>query len=208
MAAFKSKSKKKSSTKRSKSINLNPSAIMAAAADKASSFIAKAEKALPLDCNLTEKQRHTALGLQIVSTDALAAAVGILETDGKSFPTYDLQEIEAAHRFETSMKDVLARATTLVTKIETSILKRRVGAAEQALGLYASLKAAGRTDGNFLTSIDRMANEVSPRRRARSRKAAAHAQAPQPTAPAAVTHTPAATPVITNGASAPSALHS
>lgn len=62
------------------------------------------------------------------------------------------------------MKGVLTQARALASKIETSLLKRRVNAAEQALG--PSLKAAGRTDGNFIASIDALASEVVPRRRA------------------------------------------
>lgn len=150
-------------------------------ATKAVQTIRALEQKLPLE-DLTERERHTALGLKHVPIAVLGDAVDILDKDGAKYPGFDVSLLRDAHGYEAAMRTIVSAAEDLVEKIHRSVLKRRTPAIQESLDLYAATKAAARRDGGAVSAMERLAAHVAPRGRGRH---------------------PAAAPVTSNGATAP-----
>ena len=205
-------------------------ASISAAAKTALALIGQAQKALPLTLGLGDKARKSALKMQVVPSELLTEAASFLATNGTSYP-FDTGSIQEAAQIEQSMNQVVAAATSLISRAQSTVLEQRGPAMEQALALYATLKAKARTDSSVRATVTKMEPLVNTRKAPHQRKqqritaktkkvAALNASlakdgAPLPAAPpepVAVTPAPVATPAAapaataapgSNGASAP-----
>lgn len=182
-------------------------------ATKAVEAIRALEQTLPLS-DLTERERHMALGLMHVPTAVLGDAADILEKDGDKFPGFDASLLRDAQGYETAMRGIASAAEDLVEKIHRSVLKRRTPAIQASLDLYAATKAAARRDGGAVSAMDRLAAHVTTSRSRGRHSAVAPvaskgATAPQPPAgqvPADTKSGGSSTPVTVNvAANAPHA---
>ena len=205
------------------------SATINAAAKTALTLISQAQKALPLTSGLGVKARKSALKLQILPSELMTEAANFLATNGTSYP-FDGEAIQQAAQLEQSLNQVVSAATNLVGRAQSSVLEQRGPAMEQALALYATLKAKSRTDSSVRDTVAKMEPLVNTRKtphqrkqqriKAKTRKVAAlsaslakdGASPSAPPEPVAATPAPVATPAaapaattapVSNGASAP-----
>ena len=189
-----------------------PPSSISDAASAAVQLIIQAQSSLPLEDGLVEKARKSALGLQHVSTEALAESASILETVGSRFPTFDAKEARDAVTYEQSMGEVVSRASALIGRVQASILQRRSKAADQTLALYAVLKGQSRVDGSLRDSVRRLTpllnTRTNPhqtkkqRTRAKEKKASPTAPPAAPVAVGTAAPEPSPAPTTTTGSAA------
>jgi hypothetical protein len=199
------------------------------AAKAALSFISQAQSVLPLTLGLGIKARKNALKMQVLPSDLLTEAATFLATNGKSYPVFDGEAIAQAAQIEQSLTQVVTAATNLVSRAQSTVLEQRGPAMEQALALYATLKARSRTDSSVRDTVTKMEPLVNTRKaphqrrdqriKAKTKKVAAlsaslakDVASSAPPEPVAAAPAPGATPPaapaataapVSNGASAP-----
>jgi len=202
--------------------NPNPSASLTTAAKTAVSLISQAQNALPLTAGLGEKARKSALKLQIMPSELLTEAATFLAANAQRYPMFNAEDAQNAAQLEAALNQVVASAGTLISRAQSTVLEQRGPAIEEALALYAALKAHSRTDSSVRDAVARMEPLVNTRKsphqtkeqrvKAKAKKLAElNAQAATSGAtPAATTESTAAPPAAPaspapNGASAPPA---
>jgi hypothetical protein len=200
------------------------------AAKTALSLISQAQKALPLTPGLGDKARQSAVKMQVLPSDLMTEAANFLATNAASYPVFDGEAIQGAAQVEQSMNQVVTAASNLVSRARSTVLEHRGPAMEQALALYATLKAQSRTDSSVRDTVAKMEPLVNTRKtphqrkqqriKAKTKKVAAlsaslakdGASSSAPPEAVAVTPAPVATPAaapaataapVSNGASAP-----
>jgi hypothetical protein len=206
------------------------SASISAATETALTLLSRVQSALPLTPGLGEKARKSALKLQILPSDLLAEAATFLAKNGAFYPFLDGKAIQEAAQIEQSLNQIVASASTLVSRAQSTVLEHRGPAMEQALALYATLKAQSRTDASVRDTVTRMEPLVNTRKTPHQRKqqrieaktkkvatlraslAKEGGSSSAPPEPVAATPAPVATPAaapaataapVSNGASAP-----
>ncbi|MGO9715126.1 MAG: hypothetical protein ACLQBL_40135 [Polyangiaceae bacterium] len=199
-----------------------PSATLTTAAQTAVSLISQAQNTLPLTAGLGEKARKSALRLQMIPSELLTEAAEFLADNGERYPMFDGTTAQSAAQIEQSLNQVVSSATTLVSRVQSTVLEQRGPAVEQALALYAMLKAQSRTDSTARAAVARMEPLVNTRKtphqkkeqrvKAKAKKLAELSATPPTSSapPTATTESVAASPAapappVPNGASAPPA---
>jgi hypothetical protein len=202
--------------------NPTPSASLTTAAQAAVSLISQAQNALPLTAGLGEKARKSALRLQAIPSELLSEAATFLAANGKRYPMFDAETVQNAAQVESALNQVVSSAGSLISRVQSTVLEQRGPAMEQALALYAALKAQSRTDSSVRATVTRMEPLVNTRKtphqkkeqrlKAKAKKLAELSAPPTTSsaAPAATTESsaaPSAAPAAPapNGASAPPA---
>jgi hypothetical protein len=104
------------------------------------------------------------MSLQAFSTELLAEAAIFLAEHGAGYPKFDAADAQAAVDLERALNQVVARATALAERAKYTILERRGPAVDNALALYAVLKAESRTEGSARATVTRMAPLVNTRK--------------------------------------------
>jgi hypothetical protein len=162
-----------------------PLPAIKAAADQAGELIAQLQEVLPLNDDLLAHDRKVANGRKGVPTEAIQAAVSILEqVEGKA-GAYDLDAAREALAFEAELGGVALKLRVLADRIDATIVKRRSRAVATTGGLYSSLKGLARIDGSMVPHLEQLKPHLTRNRR----KAKASAQAPAANPAAATTTT-------------------
>jgi hypothetical protein len=144
-------------------------ASVSAAAKTALNLISQAQKVLPLTPGLGSKARNNAVRLQILPSELITEAASFLATNGTSYP-FDGESLQQAAQVEQSMNQVVAAATSLISRAQNTVLEQRGPAMEQALALYATLKAKARTDSSVRATVTKMEPLVNTRKTPHQRK--------------------------------------
>ena len=106
---------------------------------------------LPIDDALPPKDLQAAKVTNRVPLEVMTIASSVLNEDPTQFPQFDGAGIRSAVEYEQAMAPVAVALQVLAERVQKSVLKRRAGAANQSLALYAVMKGTARLPANEQT---------------------------------------------------------
>jgi hypothetical protein len=145
------------------------SATLSSAAQAAVTLIRQAQALLPLTAGPGAKARKNATALQNMPSELLTEAASFLASNGDRYP-YDAQAVHDAAQLESQLNLVISSAQALISRAQGTVLEKRGPAVEQALALYATLKAQSRTDASVRDTVTRMEPLVNTRKTPHQKK--------------------------------------
>jgi hypothetical protein len=132
-------------------------------------LILQAQNVLPLTAGPGIKARTIAVRLNSMPSELLAEAGTFLAQHGSKYP-FDASLVQEAAELENQLNAVVGSAQTLISRAQETVLEKRGPAVEQALALYATLKAQSRTDASVRATVGRMEPLVNTRKTPHQKK--------------------------------------
>jgi hypothetical protein len=156
--------------------NLSPDEIERLAGE-VGQMVSALQNALPLEDDLSARDRRTASARKGVPTSAIEAAVAILDEIGERVGSFDVEGARRALALESALGNVADKLRFLAGRLDATLAKRRSIAAATTSGLYQSLKGHALTDGALVPHAWRLQAEVRRSRRSKKESASAPAGA-------------------------------